>query len=141
MFELTLTAPQAGANPAPAAAPAEPRGAFLGVMLQELTPDLKTRLGVTADKGALITDVVPNSAAAKADLKEGDVITSVDGQPVESPRPSARPSRSPASARSSPSRCGASDKALTSRHAEEALPTASPRPGASAAADAAAHRR
>jgi S1-C subfamily serine protease len=83
VFELTLAAPSAGAvQPRPAAPQA--RGGFLGVMLQELSPDLKSKLGVTVDKGALIADVVPNSPAAKADLKEGDVITALDGNPVES---------------------------------------------------------
>lgn len=81
--EVTLAAPQPGAaQPRPGGAQPEPRGAFLGVLLQDLTPELKSRLGVTGDRGALIADVVPNSPAAKADLKDGDVITEVDGQPV-----------------------------------------------------------
>lgn len=93
-FEVTLAAPQAdrpatpprtgGGPPAGAGGPPAPGSGFLGVLLQELTPDLKTKLGVAADKGALIADVVPNSPAAKAEIKEGDVIVALDGNPVES---------------------------------------------------------
>jgi S1-C subfamily serine protease len=68
--------------------PAPPGGlhpAFIGVQMQDLTPELKDRLKVQADAGAVITDVVPDSPAAKAGLKRDDVITAVDSRPVNGP--------------------------------------------------------
>jgi S1-C subfamily serine protease len=60
-------------------------GAYLGVMSQPLTADLKEHLGVAADKGALVARVLPNSPAAKAGLKEEDVITHVGDVAVSNP--------------------------------------------------------
>jgi len=48
----------------------------------------RAQLGVTTEKteaGTTITDVTPGSAADKAGLKAGDVLTSVAGKPIESP--------------------------------------------------------
>ena len=59
--------------------------AFLGVQTQALTAELKERLHVAADAGAVITEVVPNSPAAKAGLRRDDVITAVDDRPVKGP--------------------------------------------------------
>jgi len=59
------------------------RPAFLGVQTQALTPELKERLKVDTDTGIVVTEVVPNSPAAKAGLKRDDVITAVDGRPVK----------------------------------------------------------
>src|SRR5262249_4852690 len=60
--------------------------AFLGVQTRELTPDLKKELGVTVDQGAVVTDVVPNTPAAKVGLKNNDVIVQIDKQTVTGPR-------------------------------------------------------
>ena len=56
---------------------------YLGVGAQDLTPSLAESLDIKAKQGALIADVQPNSPAAKAGLKDGDVITAVNGHPVE----------------------------------------------------------
>jgi len=72
--------------PLPRESTAERRGAFLGVHTQELTKDLKDRLGLSADKGALVTDVLPDSPAAKAGLKQDDVITGVNDKAVSGPK-------------------------------------------------------
>ncbi len=56
---------------------------YLGVGAQDLTITLAESLGLDSRRGALIADVRPNSPAAKAGLKNGDVITAVNGQPVE----------------------------------------------------------
>lgn len=57
--------------------------AFLGVSLQDLTPGLARRLGLKEPKGALITDVIPNSPAYKAGLKKGDVIVKFNDKEVK----------------------------------------------------------
>ena len=65
-----------------------PRGrqpAFLGVRTAPLTADARERLGVTANEGVLVTDVVPGTPADQAGLKVDDVITRVDGQAVPDP--------------------------------------------------------
>jgi serine protease Do len=56
--------------------------ARLGVSVEELTPQLATYFG--AKDGLLVSVVADNSAASRAGLRAGDVITSVDGRPVTS---------------------------------------------------------
>ena len=58
--------------------------ARLGVTLQDLSAPLASSFGLDAPDGALVSSVMPGSAAAKAGLKSGDVITAIDGQPVVS---------------------------------------------------------
>jgi S1-C subfamily serine protease len=65
--------------------PGQARGAFLGVRTEELNPDTKQSSGVSVDKGVVIADVLPDTPAAKAGLKSGDVVTSFDGKPVSTP--------------------------------------------------------
>jgi Do/DeqQ family serine protease len=55
---------------------------WLGARLQSVTPDIARAMGMTAPSGALVADVWPGAAAAQAGLKQGDVVTSVDGQAV-----------------------------------------------------------
>ncbi len=56
---------------------------FLGVMIQNLTPELATAFKLDRTTGALVGDVSPDSPADKAGLKSGDVVTQVNGQPIE----------------------------------------------------------
>jgi serine protease Do len=56
---------------------------YLGVGAQDLTPALAESLGLKAKRGALVSDVQPDSPASKGGLKNGDVITSVNGQKIE----------------------------------------------------------
>jgi len=58
---------------------------YIGVGIQEVTPDLAKAFNVPAEKGALVGSVEPNSPGAKAGLQRGDVITEIDGQPVTGP--------------------------------------------------------
>jgi Do/DeqQ family serine protease len=58
---------------------------WLGAKLQALTPEIAESLGVKRPAGAVVTTVTPNSPAARAGLKTGDVIIDVDGQPVDDP--------------------------------------------------------
>jgi S1-C subfamily serine protease len=55
---------------------------FVGVQLAQLTPDVANQLGVKANEGAIVLSVVSGSPAAKAGIAEGDVITAVDGKPL-----------------------------------------------------------
>jgi serine protease Do len=55
---------------------------YLGVLIQELTPELAKSFGMQDTKGALIGDVTNDSPAAKAGLKSGDVVVELNGQPV-----------------------------------------------------------
>jgi serine protease Do len=59
---------------------------WLGVSIQPLTQELAKSFGITGTQGALVASVSEDSPAAKAGLKEGDVIVTFDGKPVESPR-------------------------------------------------------
>ncbi|MHB8622739.1 MAG: DegQ family serine endoprotease [Sulfuricaulis sp.] len=56
----------------------------LGVYIQDLTPELAKALDVHQVQGAVVTQVAPDSPAAKAGLKTGDVVIKVDGDPVHS---------------------------------------------------------
>ena len=55
---------------------------FLGVMIQDLTPQLARAMSIDETRGVLVSDVVENSAAASAGIKTQDVILSVDGTRV-----------------------------------------------------------
>ena len=54
----------------------------LGVTVQDLTQSLADSFGIQQVGGALVSNIAPDSAAAKAGLKPGDVITAVNGEPV-----------------------------------------------------------
>jgi serine protease Do/serine protease DegQ len=56
----------------------------LGVIVQDLTPDLAGALNIDVSSGALISQVLPDSAAADAGLREGDVVTAVNGRSIDS---------------------------------------------------------
>jgi serine protease Do len=56
--------------------------ARLGVTVQDLNQSLADSFGLKRPDGALIANVAPNSAAAAAGLKSGDVITEVNGEPI-----------------------------------------------------------
>ena len=55
-----------------------------GLSVQNLTADLAEKLGHTADEGVLIAGVAPDSAAAKAGLRKGDLILEVENQAIHS---------------------------------------------------------
>jgi Do/DeqQ family serine protease len=58
---------------------------WLGAKLQALTGEIADNLGLKRPAGALIASVVANSPAARAGLKTGDVIVSIDNQTVDDP--------------------------------------------------------
>jgi Do/DeqQ family serine protease len=55
---------------------------WLGARTQAITSDIAKSLGQGAPHGVLVADVWPGAAAARAGLKQGDVILTIDGQPV-----------------------------------------------------------
>jgi len=55
---------------------------YLGVMIQNVTPALAEEFKLKETKGALISEVTPDGAAAKAGLKDGDVVLEFNGKPV-----------------------------------------------------------
>jgi membrane-associated protease RseP (regulator of RpoE activity) len=64
----------------------EPFGAkraYLGVAMVDLTPELREFFGAPKDAGVLVSSLTENGPATKAGLRVGDVITAVNGKPVE----------------------------------------------------------
>lgn len=59
---------------------------WLGVQIQPVTKDIAESLGLKSDEGALITEPQPDSPAAGAGLRSGDVITAVNNEPVKDAR-------------------------------------------------------
>ena len=56
----------------------------LGVTIAPVTPDIAQALGIASNGGALITQVAKESAAARAGLQAGDVVTALNGRKVKS---------------------------------------------------------
>ena len=59
---------------------------WLGVEIQQVTPDLAQGIGLDEAKGALVANIDPTSPAAKADLKPGDVVLAFNGNKVKEMR-------------------------------------------------------
>lgn len=55
---------------------------YLGVSIQDLSPELAEAFKLKANEGAIIAEVVPGSPAAKGGLKSGDVITELNGSKI-----------------------------------------------------------
>jgi serine protease Do len=59
---------------------------WLGVLVQPVTAAIADSLGLKQAAGALVDQPEPNSPAAKADVKPGDIITAVNGTPIKDAR-------------------------------------------------------
>ena len=55
---------------------------YLGVTIQEVTPAIAKAIGLNGPEGALVSNVSPDSPAAKAGLETGDVILGINGAPI-----------------------------------------------------------
>ena len=56
---------------------------YLGISIQNLTPDLAKSFGIDRQKGVLVAEVLAGSPAEKAGIKQGDVIIEFAGKPVK----------------------------------------------------------
>lgn len=56
---------------------------WLGVVIQRVTPELAKSFGINESEGALVSDVIEDSPASKADIRRGDVIVSFDGHKIK----------------------------------------------------------
>jgi putative serine protease PepD len=52
------------------------------VSLDTVEEAVKDRLGIEAEEGAFVYDVIPGSGAEAAGLQQGDVIVAIDGEPI-----------------------------------------------------------
>ncbi|WP_137132770.1 Do family serine endopeptidase [Rhizobium sp. FY34] len=59
---------------------------WLGVQIQPVTQDIAESLGLAEPKGALVVAPQDNSPGGKAGIKQGDVITAVNGEPIKDAR-------------------------------------------------------
>ncbi len=57
---------------------------WLGVEIQELTPQLAESFGIKGEKGIIIAGVLRNGPADKAGLQPGDIISELNGKPIDS---------------------------------------------------------
>ncbi|MDD4363331.1 MAG: Do family serine endopeptidase, partial [Atribacterota bacterium] len=62
------------------------RRSWLGVYIQEVTPEIAQQFGLEEAEGVLIGDVIPDSPAEESGLERGDVIVSVNGIEVNNPQ-------------------------------------------------------
>lgn len=62
----------------------EVQKAFIGADVIELDLEKADRSGISIDRGVVLSHVSPDGAAAKGGLREGDIITAINGRPVTS---------------------------------------------------------
>ena len=62
----------------------EVRRGMLGVIMQNLTPELSRAFGLDMHQGVVISQVIEDSAASKAGLKAGDIVSTINGTQVKS---------------------------------------------------------
>jgi putative serine protease PepD len=59
-------------------------GAFIGVEIMSMTPELQQEYGFKISTGAVVMSVIAGTGAAKGGVKQGDVIIGINGTPVTS---------------------------------------------------------
>ncbi|MBW4613651.1 MAG: PDZ domain-containing protein [Desmonostoc vinosum HA7617-LM4] len=86
LFKVTVTPTSLPAQ----SEPTQTGKPYLGIQMVTLTPEVKEkinkqfgdRINITTDSGVLLVQIVPNSPASIAGLQPGDVIRSINNQPV-----------------------------------------------------------
>jgi serine protease Do len=63
---------------------------WLGVAMQDVTPELARSFGLPNEEGALISDIYRGGPAHRAGIRRGDVVVGFNGQPVKNSRELAR---------------------------------------------------
>jgi serine/threonine-protein kinase len=58
----------------------------IGIRPQSVTPVMASALGLTRGYGAILADVLPGGAGARAGLRPGDLVLTLDGKPIENGR-------------------------------------------------------
>lgn len=71
------------AAPAPAPAPPLQEAGYLGLVIEDVSPETATALGLERARGARVVDVVDDGPAAGGGVREGDVVLSWNGESVE----------------------------------------------------------
>ncbi|TCV98779.1 serine protease DegQ [Biostraticola tofi] len=56
----------------------------LGIKGSEMSADMAKAFKIDTQRGAFVSEVIPGSAAAKAGIKAGDIIVSIEGKPIAS---------------------------------------------------------
>lgn len=64
----------------------EVRRGMLGVTIADITPEVAAVLDVDVDYGAVVTSILPNSAAEKAGIEISDIIVEIDGKEIQGSR-------------------------------------------------------
>jgi len=59
------------------------RRGHLGVIIQPITSDMAANLGLKDARGVIVSNVEPGSPAERAGLKQGDIITAIDGKQID----------------------------------------------------------
>jgi Do/DeqQ family serine protease len=63
---------------------------WVGIGLQDLTPDLREQFNLKEEEGALVSQVHEGSPAEKAELKVGDIIVDIDGKKIKNSQDAVR---------------------------------------------------
>ncbi|MDE3064651.1 MAG: trypsin-like peptidase domain-containing protein [Acidobacteriota bacterium] len=59
-------------------------GAFIGVEIMSMTPSLEVQFGFSVSSGALVQGVIPGSGAARAGIRQGDIIVKINSTAISS---------------------------------------------------------